>query len=66
MTQTVHEKRETARQPSPGAEPIGDEATILREVLRAVRGVRHGHVQMIVQDHRVVQVDRTEKVRLVR
>jgi hypothetical protein len=41
-----------------------EEVGVLEEVLRALRQVRHGHVQIIIQDARVVQIDRTEKVRL--
>jgi hypothetical protein len=35
-------------------------------VLRAIRSVRHGHVQVIVQDGRVVQIDTLEKRRMDR
>jgi hypothetical protein len=41
-----------------------EEAGVLREVLSAIRHIRHGHVQIIIQDARVVQIDRTEKIRL--
>ncbi|MEX2235911.1 MAG: YezD family protein [Dehalococcoidia bacterium] len=42
-----------------------DEA-LAKEVLRAVRSVRHGYVQVIVQDSRVVQIDTLERRRLDR
>jgi hypothetical protein len=42
------------------------ERTALGEVLRALRRVKHGHVQVIVQDGRVSQIDTTEKKRLDR
>ncbi|MBI4333956.1 MAG: YezD family protein [Chloroflexi bacterium] len=35
------------------------------EIVRALRSVRYGSIQIIVQDSRVVQIDRTEKTRLV-
>lgn len=37
--------------------PVGD-------ILRALKGLRYGYVQIIVQDSKVVQIDRTEKTRL--
>ena len=43
--------------------PTPEEQLILREVLAAIRSVSHGTVTLIVQNHRVVQLDRTEKRR---
>lgn len=40
------------------------EETALRAIREAVRGVRYGTVTVTVQDGVVIQVDRTEKVRL--
>jgi hypothetical protein len=40
------------------------EEEILRQVVKAIRSVRFGQVQIIIQDSRVVQIDTTEKVRL--
>ena len=51
-------------EPAAGTRPDAHESRMLTEVLRAVRGIRHGCVQIIIQDSRVVQIDRTEKVRL--
>jgi hypothetical protein len=39
-------------------------AAVVQEILRAIRRVRHGQVQIIIQDARVVQIDTTEKLRL--
>ena len=47
-------------------QPTADERRVLGEVLAAIRGVQHGAVTLIVQDRRVVQIDRTEKRRLDR
>jgi hypothetical protein len=30
----------------------------------AVKSIRHGVVQLIIQDGRIVQIDKTEKIRL--
>ena len=38
---------------------------LLRQILAAIKGVRYGQVQIIIQDSRVVQIDKTEKLRLV-
>ncbi len=42
----------------------GADPEILRQILKAVRSVRFGQVQIIIQDSRVVQIDTTEKIRL--
>ena len=36
----------------------------LEEIQQAVKSVRFGVVQLIIQDGRVVQIDKTEKIRL--
>ncbi|HSP56545.1 MAG TPA: YezD family protein [Dehalococcoidia bacterium] len=40
------------------------EKEILAEVLRAIRRVGHGYVQVIVQDGKAIQIDTMEKKRL--
>jgi hypothetical protein len=49
---------------SSAAPPTTEEQRVLREVLTAMRAISHGTVTLIVQDRRVVQIDRTEKRRL--
>lgn len=47
--------------------PVSDaERAVLQEVLQAMRRVRFGSIEVIVQDGRVVQIDTTEKRRLDR
>lgn len=36
---------------------------LLLEILKALKSIRHGYVQIIVQDSKVVQIDKTEKIR---
>lgn len=48
----------------PEAPPSEAERAVIAEVLRSMRRVRHGSIQLIVQDGRVIQVDTTEKRRL--
>lgn len=54
----------SARSHSTEAPPTREEAELLRRVLDAVRRIKHGYVQLTVQDSKVVQIDRTEKERL--
>lgn len=42
--------------------PEDDE--IVEQIVNAISSVRYGHVQIVIQDSRVVQIDKTEKVRL--
>lgn len=42
------------------------EEETIREILRAIRDIKYGSVQVIIQDGRVVQIDKTEKLRLRR
>ncbi len=47
------------KQPAPTTE------SLVRQILEAIQSIRFGHVQIIIQDSRVVQIDKTEKLRLV-
>jgi hypothetical protein len=49
---------------SPAEEALHREAVALRAISDAVRGLRFGTVNVLVQDGVVIQIDRTEKVRL--
>lgn len=42
-----------------------EDPEVLRRIAEAIQSVRYGQVQIIIQDSRVVQIDTTEKVRLV-
>ena len=54
-------KTEQSRSASPG---LSGEDEVIRQIIEAVQSVRFGQVQIIIQDSRVVQIDKTEKVRL--
>ncbi len=43
-----------------------DDAKLVEEILKAVRQVSHGHVQIVIQDSRVVQIETLEKKRLAK
>lgn len=40
------------------------EKQLLLRVLDAVKSIKYGYVQITIQDSKVVQIDRTEKIRL--
>lgn len=40
------------------------EKKLLSQILKALRSIRYGYVQIVVQDSKVVQIDKTEKIRL--
>lgn len=41
-----------------------EENRILEEVLRAIRSIKYGCVQITLHDSRVVQIEKTEKIRM--
>ncbi len=40
-----------------------EDEKLLFQILRAIKSIRYGYVQIIVQDSKVVQIDKTEKIR---
>ncbi|HEY3284451.1 MAG TPA: YezD family protein [Armatimonadota bacterium] len=42
-----------------------DDTSLLAAIQEALQNIRYGVVQIVIQDGRVVQIDRTEKTRLV-
>ena len=45
------------------AESGPDNAEIARSIEEAIKGVRYGSVEVVIQDSRVVQIERKEKFR---
>lgn len=43
--------------------PVSQEREIEQEILRAVKGIRYGSVEIVIHDSRVVQIERKEKLR---
>jgi len=41
-----------------------EQEAVLRETLAALRTIKFGSVQLIIQDGRVVQIEKVEKIRL--
>ncbi|NBO18666.1 MAG: DUF2292 domain-containing protein [Proteobacteria bacterium] len=40
-----------------------DNDTIEKHILDAIRGVKYGAVEVLIHDSRIVQVEKTEKIR---
>jgi hypothetical protein len=49
----------------PAEELQPEEAQVIRLILHAMREIRYGSVQIVIQDSKVVQIDKVEKIRLV-
>jgi hypothetical protein len=52
-----------------GAAPQPEDADlerVMREVVRSLRSLRYGSVEIVVHDSRVVQIERKEKLRFDR
>ncbi len=43
---------------------VQKEREIMAEIQSAIKSIRYGYVQIVIQDSKVVQIDKTEKVRL--
>jgi hypothetical protein len=54
----MHSKPSTSRE-------LTDHEDVVRLIMKAIASVRFGQVQITIQDARVVQIDTTEKLRLV-
>ncbi len=39
------------------------EKKLLSQILKAIKSIRYGYVQIIIQDSKVIQIDKTEKIR---
>ena len=42
-----------------------EEVRVVRLILHAIREIRYGSVQIVIQDSKVVQIDKVERIRLV-
>ncbi len=47
-------------------DPKENEKKLILQILKALRSIRYGYVQIVVQDSKVVQIDKTEKIRFDR
>lgn len=37
---------------------------LIKDIVQVIKSIRFGYIQIIVQDSKVVQIDKTEKIRL--
>jgi hypothetical protein len=56
----------TSRRDPQSEQDSGNENEILRRIASAISGVRFGSVEVVIQDSRVVQIERKEKFRFDR
>jgi len=47
---------------SPVQEPQPEEAQVIRLILHAIREIRYGSVPIIIQDSKVVQIAKVERI----
>ena len=52
-------------QSTPQERPDPEEQRVLQLILLAMREIRFGSVQIVIQDSKVVQIEKVEKIRLV-
>lgn len=46
-----------------GVEIGKEDEKLVIQILKSIKGIRYGYVQIVVQDSKVVQIDKTEKFR---
>ena len=61
----MDERLEKSKPFSPTSPNPAQDKIPLAAIQQAIADVRHGIVQIIIQDGRVIQIDKTEKIRLV-
>ncbi|MBV9850316.1 MAG: YezD family protein [Armatimonadetes bacterium] len=59
--------KESASKTHPASDPAPVKAPEVpsEAIEQAVKSIKYGVVQLIIQDGRVIQIDKTEKIRLV-
>jgi len=66
MNISMTKNDDSAEPPVSGDGRIDSEDVVLTQVRESLRNLRFGHVQIIVQDGVVVQIDRLERRRIAR
>ena len=62
MTQPVTHGARLAERDEAAVEPLDRE--LQRRINQALREIRYGTVTLVIQDGRVIQIDKSEKIRL--
>ena len=63
MSQKIDFNEQTGKIKAKNLAPAPDEAEIVRRILRALADLEYGSVEIIVQDSKVVQIERTQRSR---
>jgi hypothetical protein len=63
MTQKVDLIEQPVQNKAKAPAPAPDEAEVVRRILRALANLDYGSVEIIVQDSKVVQIERTQRSR---
>jgi hypothetical protein len=64
LAQNYPVQRIMVKEPQPEKIPEFVDGLPVGEIIRSLRNIQHGFVQIIIQDSRVIQIDRTEKKRI--
>jgi hypothetical protein len=59
----AHKPDTLGKSVTPAPHSLSDEAEVVRRILRALSGLEYGSVEIIVQDSKVVQIERTQRSR---
>lgn len=62
-TDLIDEAFQAITKPKHSPEPTPDDAEVVRRILRSLAGLEYGSVEIIVQDSKVVQIERTQRSR---
>jgi hypothetical protein len=53
------------RSPDPADDPVeAERRRLVREILKGLRGIRYGSLEIVIHDSKVVHIERREKLRL--
>ena len=66
MSQKIDSIEQPAKIKPKNLASIPDEAEIVRRILRALADLEYGSIEIIVQDSKVVQIERTQRSRFPR
>ena len=50
--------------PSSNHDKATDSSVSIQQIINAVQSIRHGDVHIVIQDGNVIQINKTEKLRL--
>jgi len=57
--------KQTMSQQMPNEESLKADRDVLAQISKAIQAIRFGSVEIIIQDGKVVQIERKEKIRFI-